>query len=186
MKQFAVFVAALLAIVACPTARADFSRSPAITIDVTPVVSNGVAYTANDQVGGIQTLPNIVLDSRGSATLMDIAIVDKDKQSAVIDIFFFDSLPTVTSVDNGAIAMSAANAAKSIGWATIAAADYKATAAQSIASVGNLWKVFTPIVPTGQVTGINAKTIYAIAATRGTPTYTSTSALIFRYKFYQH
>lgn len=186
MKKFAVFLTALLAIVCLPVAHADLEHQATITIDVTPVVSNAVAYTANDQVGGIQTLSNALLDSHAGATLMDVTIVDKDNQKAVMDIFFFDSLPTVTSVDNGAIAMSAANSLKSIGWATVAAADYKSYAAQAVASVGNLWKVLTALPQAGQVTGINAKTLYAIAATRGTPTYTSTTALLFRYKFYQH
>jgi hypothetical protein len=186
MKKLSLFLALTLALTAAPFAHAETSREPTITIKVTPTVSNAVAYTANDQVGGVQTLTNVAADSKSGVTLYDLAIVDLDNQKAAMDIFFFDQLPSPTSVDNGAFTITAADAGKLVGHVVVAASDYKSSASQAVASVGNIWKIFNPSLPTGAVTGITAKNLYAIAVTRGTPTYTGTSKLTFIYKFLQN
>jgi hypothetical protein len=186
MKKLSLFLALTLALAAAPFAHADISREPAITVKVTPsLASFATPYSANDQLGGVQTI-TASLDSKSGITLYDVAIVDLDKQKAATDIFFFDKLPTPTSVDNGAFTITAADAGNLVGHVGVVAGDFKDSAAQSLASVGNVWKIFNPASPTGLATGINAKSIYAIAVTRGTPTYTAANRLTFIYKFRQN
>lgn len=136
--------------------------------EVVPTVSAAVAYTAEDQVGGIQTL-DLGIES---GKLVSLSVSDKGKQKAALVVFLFDELPTVASVDNGAIDVADAELdGKCIGTVAIAAADYQDVSGGSVATK----------------TGINLlmksldTKIYAVAKTTGTPTYVSTSDLRFRY-----
>lgn len=163
-----------------------------VSIEVTPTVSASSAYTAEDQVGGIQTISETITDhlkrtrvvspaadENSVATLLTVTVHDKAKQSAALEIFFFDELPTVASSDNAAISITDAEmAGKCVGVVSIGASDYKNVAASSIACVG-----------LSQALAMRSKTdngvLYAVAKTTGTPTYASTTDLVFRYVFGQ-
>ena len=143
-------------------------------IEVTPTISTS-AYTANDQLGGIMTLAGVSKSGGQVGVLQNVVIVDKAKQSLALDILFFDELPTVASSDNAALDITDAEVAdKCLGSISIVAGDYVALNASSVAT---------------KVTGILAlrpkkdATIYAVAVTRGTPTYGSTSDLVFKFTF---
>ncbi len=144
------------------------------SVSNTPTVSTSPAYTANDQVGGIQTLtiPGISL----GAQLVSFNVLDLAGQNAALSIFFFKSLPTVASSDNAALNISDANMALCIGHAVVAAGDYQTTSANSIASV----KLSGPLF----VKTSTEDTIYAVVKTTGTPTYAGTTDLTFTYNFY--
>lgn len=152
-------------------------------VSATPVVSNGVAYTAGDQVGGVQTIAGALRQKRGdktnnSAYLQTITMLDKaDQAAAQFDIMFFNASPTVASTDNGAIDITDAEVlAKCIGTVTIATTDWVDTGNQKVATKNNI----------GLLIEGDIVDIYALAITRGTPTYGSTSDLVFRYGFEQH
>lgn len=164
-------------------------------VAVTPTISSSPAYTSGDQLGGIQTVAinssllrmdsnsNVQTGGRvsmGTATLTEVTILDQALQSAAMDIWFFAASPTVTSVDNGAFALTDANLIAAtnglpitLGYVSVGAA-YSAAAASSISTTCNL--NFT-------VGSTTASPIYAIAVVRGTPTYASTTDLVFEYKF---
>lgn len=149
-------------------------------IEVTPTVSNGVAYTAQDQVGGIQTLTAACLGKKRSAAVSSVVVVDKSSQSAALTIFFFDELPTVASVDNGGISITDAEMAdKCIGWLAVPAANYTAVTGNTTASVN---AAASGLYLVSNETSGN---IYAVVKTTGTPTYTSTTDLVFKYVLVQ-
>lgn len=144
-------------------------------VSVTPTISTS-AYATGDQIGGIMTLTDAVRfdsnESKGFSELVSVTILDSSKQNADIDVWFFKTSPTVTSVDNGAFAMTAANmAAQCIGVVSAGVA-YSDAAAVSVSSTCNL------NLPLQVASGSN---IYAIAVVRGTPTYATTSALQFQF-----
>jgi hypothetical protein len=152
------------------------------TIAVTPTISTS-AYTSGDQIGGIMTLSNVIRqDSQmnyGNAELVAVTILDADKQSAAMDIWLFNQSPTVTSTDNAAFAMTAANqAAQCIGFVSVGAS-YSAAAAVSTASTANL---NLPVQVAGTVA--SPTNLYAIAIVRAAPTYTTTTSLQFQFSFF--
>ena len=146
-------------------------------VSVTPTVSNAVAYTANDQVGGVQTIASAVRTGVGTAILESITVIDKTVQSAALEIFFFNATPTMVGADNDAFDILDANVGGCLGYVAVAAADYKAIAASSsVATVRNIQLQLAPASGTS---------LFAVVKTTGTPTYDSTSALTFKYGFKQ-
>ena len=142
--------------------------------EVTPTIDTA-AYTANDQVGGIQTITGVNASGFNLAFLKSVVVVDEAKQKAALTIFLFDELPTVASSNNAAIdIVDAQLTAKCIGHVTVAAGDYQDVSAGSVACV----RVEMPVKP-NKVNG----TIYAVAMTTGTPTYGAADDLTFKYAF---
>lgn len=157
---------------------------------VTPTVSVAPAYTAQDQVGGIQTLAVLdtlskvrdaaCQDENSISYLASIVVHDKNSQNADLVIFFFNALPTVASVDNGAITISDAEmATKCIGAVSVPASSYHTVASSSIATV------LAPSCLLAVKSTVDDGPIYAVVKTLSTPTYTSTSDLTFKYSFSQ-
>lgn len=154
------------------------------TIAVTPTISTSPAYTSGDQIGGIMTIANAVREDTnallGVSQLVDVTILDADKQNAAMDIWLFNTSPTVTSTDNAAFAMTAANqAAQCIGFVSVGAS-YSGAAAVSCASTTNLGKIVQ--IPSTLTTP--SSSLFAIAIVRATPTYTTTTSLQFQFSFY--
>ncbi len=149
-----------------------------LTIDVTPTISSGAAYTAGDQVGGIQTLDKPCFDQNRFARLAQLAIIDSSNQKAALNLFLFNELPTVASVDNGAVDIASSElVSKCVGVLTVAASDYQTCkAATNAVAFKNFAETFW------QSLSVNAK-LYVVPVTTGTPTYGSTTALTFRYVF---
>jgi hypothetical protein len=152
-------------------------------VEVTPTVSSGSAYTAGDQVGGIQTLTNAIWDSDGMANLNSVVILDKDSQAGSYVIYLFDELPTVVSVDNGAIDVSDAELADKL-VSVITVATYTPLANSTVVSYLNANAAVRTVDKTADKRSNTGK-LYAVVKTLGTPTYTSTSALVFKYYFEQ-
>jgi len=133
----------------------------------TPGVS-ATAYAAGDQIGlaGASTLTGVPQDSSGFATLWGVTVIDYKKQSAALDIWFFNAAPTVASSDNAAVDVSQSElSTKFIGAVKVPAANYTTSGANaSVASVAN---VGLPLKATS-----NSK-LYALVVSQGTPTYGS-------------
>jgi hypothetical protein len=156
-----------------------------IRVQVTPTISNGAAYASGDCLGGLQTIASATSYSGGGGRIVGITVLDKTQaQRAAIDILFFSQSVTVAG-DNSAYAGSDADHAYCVGGVSLVAANYFAafpgTPLNSIAT----WpapSAGTTSVQTGLIPYVCAATsLFAQAIVRGTPTYGSTSDLIFSY-----
>lgn len=165
-------------------------RKASKIIQFTPVVSTTPAYTAGDQVGGLNLLGHVAHDSGGVALLQSVAVVDKGKQKAALTIFFFDDLPTIASVDNGAFDLLDAQMALScIGFVLIPAANYQDSSSNSIATVANCGLLLHSNAGNNGVAlpATATKTsLWCVIMTTGTPTYVSVSDLVVKLGFEQY
>lgn len=160
-----------------------------VEFTATPTVSNGVAYTSGDQVGGIIEIFSKDNGNRVTtgpcqaqacaSTLTSLVILDKSSQNAAFSIFFFNALPTVASVDNGAMTITDAEMAKCIGVVRVAAGDYDTVASSSIATLR------APSASLALMSQTDNGPLWAVVKTTSTPTYTSTTDLVFRFLFSQ-
>lgn len=150
------------------------SGSPNATVAVTPTVSTSPAYTANDCVGGKQTIAMGRASGLGGM-LTGISMVDKGNQKAALTIVFFNADPTGTTVtDNSAVSIAAADESKIVGWVDIAASDYKTIGSRAYVSKDAINKYMQPS---------GSANLFALVFTTGTPTYATTSDLTFNYHF---
>lgn len=144
-------------------------------VEVTPTLDTSGAHAADDQLTGVMTIDTGTMDASSSSAyvLQSVTVVDSDKQSAEIVIFFFDESPTVTSTKNTALSITDAEMSdKCLGYCTITS--YEDLAVNSVGcarNVGLQLKIKT---------GATSSKIYAVAKTNGTPTHTA-SGLIFKF-----
>ena len=151
------------------TGELEISADAAI-IQITPLI-NTVAYSVGDTIGGLMTISNAYDGIGAAAVLQSITVFDKANQSAAIDFLFFNASGTVPS-NNNAFTWNSADYVKFLGRARVAAADYITLNGRAIASV----------YPIGLVLQGNAThALYVVAVAQGTPTYATTSDLIFSF-----
>ena len=146
-------------------------------VQVVPTLDTS-AYASGDRLGSIQTIPfaSRIEDGYGGLILHSIEILDQAKQSAAIDILFFNASPTVASADNAAIDITDAEMlAKFIGVVSISET-YVALANSSVVSKTGISLILEPAA------GVNA--IYAVPVIRAAATYAAGS-LKFHYGFLQ-
>ena len=139
-------------------------------VAVSPAVTAG-AYTAGQNVGTVSALANAVRVAAGSGMVQLVQIADKAKQSAAIDVIFFNASPAGTYTDNTTCAPTAADLLTVVGVVSVLAGDYSAFSANSVASKGGLGLSFK--LPSGT-------SLYALMVARGTPTYASVSDVQLR------
>lgn len=144
-------------------------NSDKITNTIT--TTNASAYTAEDNIGGINTIANVLRVSGGTEILMDILIWDKDDQKAALQIDYWDASPSGTYT-NDAGQVIAGDSAKWLGTVEVSASDYKTTGAVAKAVLTNLGVVLK---------GNGSRNIFFTIKTTDTPTYTSTSGLIVKH-----
>ncbi len=143
-------------------------------IVVTPTISDTTANAAGDYVGQNTTPITLtgVADFAGhSATLRNVVITDKDKQSQPLEIWLFNASPTVPN-SNAAWNVSDADAANCVGVIPVTAW-YEST----LNSIGMA-------APNLKVKTNASANLFAALVTRGTPTY-SASGLQLRFFFSQ-
>lgn len=149
------------------------------TISVTPTISTSI-YASGDQIGGIMTLTDAIRQeantAQGNCEIVSVTILDKDKQNVAMDIWFFNTSPTLISTDNAVFDMTDANQfAQCIGYCAVGAT-YSSGNSNSVSSTVS---INLPLqVASTQSSPTN---IYAVAIVRGTPTYTTTSSLQFQF-----
>lgn len=148
--------------------------SPATVVSVTPVLTGAGAYSSGNAVGPKQTIASAARKTtKTQIMLQTLTVTDKANQKAALTILFFDSDPTAgTYTDKSALALST-DLAKVIGKVNVAAADYETIDSKAVACLKSIGLEM-------QLTA-GATTLYAAVLTTGTPTYTSTSDLTFRY-----
>lgn len=106
-----------------------------ISVAVTPVISTS-AYSADDQIGGIMYLTGAGRQRYSISTLVSVSLVDKSKNTKPITLFFFNSFPTVSSVDNGMFNVPPAEfQSKCIGHVAFTSGDYAVISGASIATL---------------------------------------------------
>lgn len=144
-------------------------------VNVTPTIE-AAAYATGDLITALMTLPNPYV-SRTQCELEAIIVRDLAAQNAAMDIVFFHTQPTVTTFTlNSALDIDDAELAYVAGHRAILAANYCAFADSSIATVP---AIGLPIIkPVGV-----AQSLWAVAISRGSPTYGATNALNFSFLF---
>jgi len=111
---------------------------------------------------------------QGLCVLQTVAVFDKSAQSPALTVFLFNASPTLTSTNGQAISIADAEMAKCVGHFTVASGNWETVAAGSMACVKPVLYLHSATV---------GGTLYAVAKVTGTPTFTSTSDLIFQYTF---
>lgn len=157
-------------------------------IAVTPVISTSI-YASGDQLGDIQTLAYLsptlkpmdaACQDKTVSFLSSLVIIDAAGQSAPLNIYFFNALPTVVSVDNGVLNISAAELkAKCRGFMSVLATDYAIVGSASIATL-NMARCGLAIK-----SNTDDGPLYAVAQIMGAKTYAAVSDLVFIYDFSQ-
>lgn len=141
----------------------------------TPVI-NTSAYTAGDELGGLQTITGAARYTGGAGRVLAVTVLDKTQaQRSAIDVLFFDRSISVAG-NNNPFAPSDADMANFLGLVAIATGDYNTAWAGTPTN-----SVATKILATPLPFVVAATSLYALAVVRGTPTYTSASDLVFSY-----
>lgn len=150
-------------------------------ITVTPTVSNGVAYTANDCVGGLITVTDFWNYSGQTALLNNFTIVDTSAQTAVYQIFCHQNAATVAA-DNAAWSVSDADGALISGFCitTTASPNFFVLGGQSYFATTYQTHLLPLAVRTATA---NDRNLYLSIRTTGTPTFGSTDSLTIKMYF---
>lgn len=145
-----------------------------LIVKVTPTISANSAYQSGDQVGGITVISEAAFDTDRVVKLTSLLLLDREQQDAALVLYFFDDLPTVVSVDNGAFDITDAEImAKCVGVVTIGTSDY--ADCDEVAFVQKQPNLLMKSVHTSELR--KSGNLYCVMSTTSTPTYTSTSSL---------
>lgn len=143
-------------------------------VSATPTVSNGVAYTAGDAIGGLMTFTAACGLGTVQGEVRGVTIWDLTKQGADIDLIIFSANPSGTTfTDNAALDVADADLSKIA--AVVQVTTDSAYADNGISQAKNLSYEF-PCTAAG--------TFYAAMVARGTPTYTGTTELTVQIELY--
>jgi len=143
-------------------------------ISVTPTVTNG-AYTANNAIGGLQTVALFRTAVQPSGVLNVFAVASKGGVTAPIVEYAFTQSPASTCTDKAAFVLSSADLPFLVPGFPItltpaAAAGTTQTTASAVVNTAVANADSTPTV-----------NLYVCAVTTGTPTPASTTDLVFTY-----
>lgn len=144
-------------------------------VSVTPTIDTNI-FAAGDAVGGKQTFTSAALLSGGIAVLESLTVIDKGNQKPVIDIVFFDSDPTAATITNNASFVFSTDVSKVVARVSVAAADYQTIDSIAIAQVPPATLREIVLKASG-----SANLFAAVILRSGTPTFLSTTDLIFKY-----
>ena len=141
-----------------------------VVLEATVATDTNV-YADHDQIGSLLTISDAFSGTSKKGVIVSVSVLDKSSQSSALTVHFFDASPTVASSDNAALNITDAELAdKHIGKVEIAATDYQALSASSVATVDNA----------GVVISSKSKNLYLIVESAGTPTYTSATDLVLK------
>ncbi len=131
----------------------------------TPTITSGSAYASGNVVGGLLTFANMARVAGQGGVLQGGFLKDKSGNNTPYDLFLFDAAP-VTPTDKTAVALVAADLAKSIGVMSFSGAALGASSTMGVMTVAGFGMPFKLTSGT---------TIYGVLVTRGTPTYSGTA-----------
>jgi hypothetical protein len=132
----------------------------------TPTVTSGSAYATGQAIGSTVALPKAC--DFGFGTILNLALVDKSNQKAAIDILIFNQPLATPPVDKTAVAITAADAVNLVGHIALVGSDYSDLGSNAVATKYNLWMA---------ASGGVDNNLYVQLISRGSPTFTSTSAI---------
>lgn len=158
-----------------------------VVVTIQPVIVPA-AYADGDQIGtGPVKMTNVLLQPSGTVAIDSLAILDKAKQKASMEILFFNKLPVLTSVDNAPLDISDAEmAAKFIGSVFIDTTAYADTVSNSYANATGIALIAKGEGPGGVGGGAGgALDLYAVFKCRGAATYASSSDLVVKVGAFQ-
>lgn len=147
------------------------------TVNVTPAISAGL-YSALENVGGVNEIADIMSSAGETGILQTIKIIDSSStpQSAALIVDVFSSQPSTTGkIDNAAYAIQTTDKAMFLARISVTADDYVNIGGVSIATMTGLG------IPINSATGTASLWFSVATPTGSTPTYSSTSALIFSF-----
>lgn len=140
------------------------STDSTFPIVVAPTIANvGSAFTAGDYVGVNTTAITLANAAHGtglSATLLEVVVSDRDKQSQPMEIWIFNAAPTLPN-SNAAMSISDADNDNVLDVVPV-----NAWFEQALGSIGRAQ-------PRSKLVTAGAADLYAAIVTRGAPTYTS-------------
>lgn len=135
----------------------------------TPAITSGSAYASGQAIGSTITIPKVC--DFGFGTILNVALIDKSDQKAALDILIFNQPLSTPQVDKTTLSISAADASNLVGHLSLTSGSYSDLVASAVATQYNLWMA---------VAGGVDNNIYVQLVSRGTPTYTTTSALVVK------
>jgi len=159
----------------------EFFRAKSRIITVRPTITLS-AYVAEDCIGGLQTLTEIVNFNGRGGFIHSITVVDADAENAPLNFLFFSANPTAsTTTDAAPFVIHADDVDKLIGIVAVAAVDYDLIdAGTSIVTKENLGIVFETVANSTSALNDGDDNLYMAVHTSGTPTYTAVDDLIFK------
>ena len=147
-------------------------------VEATPTIEASSAYSAGDSIGAaVISLAGATAGDGGTGSethggmIQSVILTDLGKQSAEIDVVFFDVNPSNTTfTDNAALDVDDVDLLNIVGVAAVTTwKDF------SDNSVGQILNLSIPFVLED-----GGNTLYAALVSRGTPTYASTADLTLR------
>lgn len=127
-----------------------------------PLTVTTSAYSANDSIGGLQSVEASRLQKGSELVINSITIADAASQKAAMNVIFFKANPADSTIDdNDAIAIDDADLLEIIGFVAITADDYIDFADNSVACVTTI----------GLPVDSDSNTFYFAIQAVGTPTY---------------
>jgi len=142
----------------------------------TITTTNGTAYTANDNIGGIITVAALLRLDGGTGVLQELMLWSKENQKPNLYIDFWKASPSVGTYTNDAAQVIAGDEADWIGFKELAVADWKDSGTISRCVLSNLSQLLA---------GYAADDIFITIETKTAITYTSTSGLIVKAGIFQ-
>lgn len=141
-------------------------------VTATPVITAG-GYSALDAVGGLLEFENVASPFQPALRIQAAVIIDKAKQSPVLNLFLFDRTFTATA-DNDAFDPTDADLANCLGHIHWGAADYEVGSDNGVGDVSQVTLPhFIQLVDGGT-------SLFGQLQCEGTPTFASTSDLIVK------
>lgn len=122
------------------------------------------------QVGNVGFLDAIVDDDSGSIDLFSLSVMDTSAQVAPLAVLFFNDVVTPLNGDNAQFDLSAADAAKYIGMAQVAASGFVQGGSKSYGCNPNIRLPLRVKTATG---GIPKRRLYFVVVSGGNGLYTA-------------
>lgn len=137
-------------------------------------VAATTAYSSGDVIGDHLTVSKAVLDTKGTALLQSLTVLDKANQKSALDLIFFNEEPAASyGANNSAYGLNDSDLSKVIGRISVAAADYVSSGSNNAeATLRNLGLLLQSLE--------KSKDVYVLVVARGTPTFGANGDLIIK------
>lgn len=161
-------------------------RGRTTRLQVTPTIDTNI-YASGDCLGGLMSITGATSYSGGGGILRGVTVVDKTQaQRAAMDLIFFTQSVTVAG-NNSPFATSDADMLYAVGAISLGSWSYLTAFAGTPLNSLAVWPSPASAATSVQTGGIPyvcaATTLFCQAVVRGTPTYTSSSDLVFSFTF---